>query len=135
MTRLSRSEENVAAEPRYGLGFRLTVGFFALLSGLIMFLWATQEDELWKYLPAAFCFCVAGAVLLPRKLALACGYVIATSVLAWSAWVVYLGVTTGENLWKTLRFAEEFGLPAAAFLLYRRLPGQRAPRDNPPAAR
>lgn len=114
-------------EPRLGLGFRITVGLLALLSGAILWLWASQEMELWKYLPAAFCFCIAGTVVLPKALAVACGYFVAASVLALSVWFIIDGFMDGENITGALRFGAVYGLPAIAFLLYRQLPGRRRP--------
>lgn len=45
--------------------FRLFVGLAAATSGGMLWLWATQQDQSWKYAPAIVCFCLAVAMCLP----------------------------------------------------------------------
>ena len=116
-------------EPRFGMGFRITVGVVALLSGVILLLWASDFTEVWKYAPALFCFAIVGVVALPRPFAVFCGYLVAVVVLALCLWFLYLGVTGKESLGNALRAGAIYGLPALAFILYRQLPG-RSRRDT-----
>jgi hypothetical protein len=111
-----------SGEPRFGTAFRVIVGGAALLSGVILWLWASGLGAAWKYIPALFCLAVFGVVALPRPIAIACGYFVAVTVLALCVWFLYLGVTGKESLWNALRMSAWYGLPALAFLIYRQLP-------------
>jgi hypothetical protein len=112
-------------EPRFGLAFRIIVASVALVSGAIMLLWASDQGSAWKYLPALFCFCIVGTIVLPRKAAIACGYFIAGSILALCVGALYLGLTGRDPLINAIRVCEFYGVPALAFLLFRRLTWRR----------
>jgi hypothetical protein len=112
--------------PRFGLAFRIFVGGVALVCGVVMTLWAHGLGVIWKYWPALFCFCIVGAVVLPRNAAIACGYVIAGSILILCVWAMYLGFTGQESLANALRVCGIYGVPALAFVLFRRLTWTRA---------
>lgn len=108
-------------EPRFGIAFRIAVGVAALVCGIVMLLWAHGLGSVWKYWPALFCFCIVGATVLPRKAAIVCGYLIAASVLALCVGALYLAYKGRESWVNALRVSEIYGVPALAFVLYRRL--------------
>ncbi len=112
--------------PRFGIAFRIFVGGTALVCGVVMTLWAHGLGSAWKYWPAVFCFCIVGAVVLPRKAAIVCGYVIAGTILVLCAGALYLGLTGQESLRNALRACAIYGGPALAFILFRRLTWNRA---------
>ena len=98
--------------------FKVLVAGASICSGLALSLWATQQPELWKWLPAIFCFAVTGVVTLPDRFARPCGYFVASCVMALSIWALWLGLTGTESILGALLFAGLFGLPAARYLLF-----------------
>ena len=116
-------------EPGFGMGFRVTVGAAALLSGIALLLWASGFSEVWKYLPALFCFALFGIFALPKPIAVLCGYVVASTILALCLWYLYLGVTGKQPLLAAVHIGFVYGLPSLAYILYRQLPG-RTRRDT-----
>jgi hypothetical protein len=116
---------SAATSSSFSLGFRITVAVGSLISGFLLSLWASQETELWKWWPAVFCFAIAGTVALPKFLAVTCGYFVAATIVVMSLWFLYLGVTGKDSFLKAARFGEVFGLPAAAFLIYRTIPRRK----------
>ncbi len=103
---------------------RVTLAVFSLLFGLIMTLWASDQGELWKYSPALFCFAIFGAIVLPERVALWCGYSIAFVVLVLSVQLVINGFK-GWSISYVVRAARllfMYGLPALVFLVRGKVP-------------
>ena len=116
------NEQPVVGTPKFSVGFKVTLAFFSILSGLMLSLWASDQTELWNWFPAFFCFAIAGTVVLPRKLAIACGYVVALTICLLNIWLIQLWLSGKEPMASVLRFTLAFGMPAVAFLLYRQFP-------------
>lgn len=98
--------------------FKVLVASASFCGGLALSLWATQQPDLWTWLPAIFCFAVTGVVTLPGRFARPCAYFVASCVMALSIWALWLGVTGTESILGALLFAGLFGLPAARYLLF-----------------
>ncbi len=118
------------ARGEFSRTFKVLVAGASLCSGLALSLWATQQPELWKWLPAIFCFSVIGVVTLPGRFARPCGYFVASCVVAWSLWALWLGLTGTESILGALLFAGLFGMPAARYLLFGIAP---SPESGSPA--
>lgn len=118
------------ARGEFSRTFKVLVAGASLCSGLALSLWATQQPELWKWLPAIFCFSVIGVVTLPGRFARPCGYFVASCVVALSLWALWLGLTGTESILGALLFAGLFGLPAARYLLFGVAP---SPESGSPA--
>lgn len=104
---------------------------FSFLFGVVMLFWASGMDTDIRYLPAAFCFAIFGACVLPKPIAVWCGRLIAVVVLLGCAWFVYLGATDpNTSLINSLRLFGIYGVPAILFLRYSKLPFSFTRRPN-----
>ena len=103
---------------------RATLAVFALIFGLVLALWASDQGEAWKYSPALFCFAICGAIVLPHRLALWCGYAIAITVVLVLVLVLVESFDGGSvgYAYKAGRVSLMFGLPALVFLLRGKVP-------------
>jgi hypothetical protein len=90
------------------LGVRLFVGLAAALSGVMLWLWASLEEQRWKYAPAVFCFCLAVAMCLPAPtgrlrevLSRSVGVVLMLIAAAAAVGLVlFIGSAAGDFEWK-----------------------------------
>lgn len=111
--------KNVSGEGDLGLsrGSQITVGIFALLFALIMFLWASTApgNPYFNNLPGTFCLLVAGACLLPRGIRGFCGDIIA--VMALGLVIGFLATSSwGEPGSNPIAFAVVYGGLSIAYL-------------------
>lgn len=107
-------EEN----PRFGLGFRILVVSMALLGSIALTLNASQQGEFRAWIPAFFCYAIIGAVLLPKRAAMICGYFIASIIFLISAWFLIEAIITGVEIENARRFFVVYGTPSLGFLIY-----------------
>jgi peptidoglycan/LPS O-acetylase OafA/YrhL len=112
--------------PMFSRGGRIALAVSALLFGLMLLLWASDQGELWKYAPAMFCFAIFGAIVLPPKLSRWCGYGIALAILVLCAQVAIDKFDGGsvEYVIGVGKILLTFGLPALVFLAKGRAPFQ-----------
>jgi len=92
------------------LGVRLVVGLAAALSGVMLWLWASLEEQRWRYAPAVFCFCLGVAMCLPAPtgrlrevLSRSVGVLLMLIAAAAAAGLVlFIGSAAGDFEWKHL---------------------------------
>lgn len=94
---------------------RWIIAFFSVLFGLIMILWA-QDQETWKLIPGVFCFVIAGACILPQPIKGWCGNIVAIVVVGLAIGFFYADHQDPQLDNSPIRFAIVFGLPALAYL-------------------
>ena len=95
---------------------RWVLAFFSVLFGLIMVLWALGQEP-WKLLPAAFCFVIAGACVLPQPIKGWCGTILAGTIICLAVSFFYASYQDPHPGSSPLGFALGFGLPALAYLV------------------
>lgn len=121
-------------QPRmFSRGARVALAAFSALFGLMLLLWASDQQEIWNYAPSMFCFAIFGAIVLPSPLEKLCGYAISFVVLT----ACLLVILDGAENW-TWRYAFDaahiyltFGAPALAFLIRDKLPFEFGSEGKP----
>lgn len=96
---------------------RWTLGCASLLFAILTTLWASTQDEIWKYsLPLALCL-IAGANLLPTKAARYCAKPIALAIVLLGVYALITSfrkttLSTVQAIWVCVIF----GLPSLLYL-------------------
>ena len=110
----------------FSRGGRIALAVSALLFGLMLLLWASDQGELWKHAPAMFCFAIFGAIVFPPKMSRWCGYGVALTILVLCAQVAVDSFDGGsvEYVIAMGKILFTFGFPALVFLAKGRVPFQ-----------
>jgi hypothetical protein len=132
------AHENLDAEPRStGLAFRVILSFFAGLFGVVMFLIAPEAVKpISHYLFGAFCIAIAVVSFVSGRIQRAIGSLIASVVLALTAWYlvselfggpVASGARSNTSVLSAVFAFAAFGLPALLYLRHARFGFGAAP--------
>jgi hypothetical protein len=103
---------------------RFVLAVFCLLFGLMLLLWASDQREFWKFVPALFCLAIFGALISPRRASRFFGRIVAFVVVSTIVLVLIDGYKEVSITYiaQAVGIVTIFGIPAFMFLVRGQLP-------------